>query len=149
MARIKGTTAQRFGLKGVKTAKLSEAELKAAQLGALRAKDTMKVKPVIVKKKRRRNLVKKEIRAELKRHAAWTVRREPFERIVREMAEQHNPEIRFQADAFDVFYEDFNKFGADLCYRMAQLARHSGRETIQPKDLHLALDILGASSLRA
>jgi len=84
--------------------------------------------------------------AEIRKYQKSTdllLRKRPFQRLVREIAQVHKPDIRFQSTALEALQEAAEAFlvgyfeDANLC------AIHAHRVTVQPKDLQLARRIRG------
>ena len=62
----------------------------------------------------------------------------PFERLVREIAQDLNPEIRFQSTAITAAHHAAEAYLVEMLEDANGLAIHAKRVTIKPKDLQLA-----------
>ena len=71
------------------------------------------------------------------------MQRLPFQRLVRELAREHNAELRFQASALLALQEATESYLVGLFEDVNLCALHAGRVTIMSKDLHLARRIRG------
>lgn len=71
------------------------------------------------------------------------IRRAPFQRIVREIAQEYRSDIRFQAVALAALQEASEAFLTGLFQDANYCALHAKRVTIMPKDLQLARRIRG------
>ena len=71
------------------------------------------------------------------------VRKLPFQRLVREIAQNIKPELRFQATSVLALQEAAESFLVSLFEDTNLCAIHAHRVTIQAKDLHLALRLRG------
>ncbi len=84
----------------------------------------------------------KEIR-KYQRSTQLLIRRLPFARLVREIAQDFKTDTRFQKGAFEALQEAAEMYLINLLEDTNLLAIHGKRVTIQPKDLQLALRIRG------
>ena len=71
------------------------------------------------------------------------IRRMPFERLVREIAQVHNPYLRFQSGAILALQESLEAYLVGLLEDSYLCAIHAKRVTIMPKDMQLARRIRG------
>ena len=71
------------------------------------------------------------------------IRRMPFQRLVREMAQTHNPYVRFQSGAILALQESAEAYLVGLLEDSNLCAIHAKRVTIMPKDIQLARRIRG------
>lgn len=75
------------------------------------------------------------------------IRRLPFQRLVREIAQEHVTDLRFQAQALAALQESAEAYLVGLFEDTNLCAIHAKRVTIQPRDMHLARRIRGESDL--
>ena len=66
------------------------------------------------------------------------IRRMPFQRLVREIAQTHNPYLRFQSGAILALQESAEAYLVGLLEDSNLCAIHAKRVTIMPKDMQLA-----------
>ena len=71
------------------------------------------------------------------------IRRMPFQRLVREIAQTHNPYLRFQSGAILALQESAEAYLVELLEDSNLCAIHAKRVTIMPKDIQLAQRIRG------
>ena len=71
------------------------------------------------------------------------IRRVPFQRLVREIAQVHNPYLRFQSSAILALQESAEAYMVGLLEDSNLCAIHAKRVTIMPKDMQLARRIRG------
>ena len=71
------------------------------------------------------------------------LRKLPFQRIVREIAGEHQSDLRFQASAIQALQEATEAYMVSLFEDTNMAAIHAKRVTIMPKDLALARRIRG------
>ncbi len=71
------------------------------------------------------------------------IRKLPFQRLVREIAQDYKSDLRFQTAAFEALQEASEAYLVGLNEDANLCAIHSKRVTIMPKDLQLALRIRG------
>jgi len=71
------------------------------------------------------------------------VRKLPFQRLVREIAQDQKTDLRFQATAVAALQEAAEAYLVGLFEDTNLCAIHAGRVTIMPKDLQLARRIRG------
>lgn len=88
----------------------------------------------------------KEIR-KYQKSAQLLLNKVPFQRLVREIAQNHSIALRFQPDALLALQESAEAFVIGLFDDMNLCAIHARRVTIMAKDMHLALRIRGSSFL--
>ena len=67
----------------------------------------------------------------------------PFQRLVREIAQTHNPCLRFQSGAILVLQESAEAYLVGMLEDSNLCAIHAKRVTIMPKDMQLARQIRG------
>ena len=77
------------------------------------------------------------------RSSELLIRRMPFQRLVREIAQTHNPHLRFQSGAILALQESAEAYLVGLLEDSNLCAIHAKRVTIMPKDLQLARRIRG------
>lgn len=68
----------------------------------------------------------------------FLIRRLPFQRLVREIAQDFQTDVRFQATAVEALQHAAEAYLVSLFQDTQQCAIHAKRVTIQPKDLNLA-----------
>ena len=71
------------------------------------------------------------------------IRRQPFQRLVREIAQGMRPDLRFQSSALEALQEAAEAHLVGLFGDTNLCAIHSGRVTILPKDMQLARRLRG------
>ena len=71
------------------------------------------------------------------------IRRMPFQRLVREIAQIHNPYVRFQSGAILALQESVEAYLVGLLEDSNLCAIHAKRVTIMPKDMQLVQRIRG------
>ena len=71
------------------------------------------------------------------------IRRMPFQRLVREIAQVHNPYLRFQSGAILALQKSAEAYLVGLLEDTNLCAIHARRVTIMPKDMQLAQQIRG------
>ena len=69
------------------------------------------------------------------------IRKMPFQRLVREIAQTHNPCLRFQSGAILALQESAEAYLVGLLEDSNLCAIHAKRVTIMPKDMQLARQI--------
>ena len=67
----------------------------------------------------------------------------PFQRLVREIAQVHNPYVRFQSSAILALQESVEAYLVGLLEDSNLCAIHAKRVTIMPKDMQLVRRIRG------
>ena len=77
------------------------------------------------------------------RSSELLIRRMPFQRLVRELAQVHNPYLRFQSSAILALQESVEAYLVGLLEDSNLCAIHAKRVTIMPKDMQLARWIRG------
>ena len=77
------------------------------------------------------------------RSSELLIRRMPFQRLVREIAQTHNPYLRFQSGAILALQESAEAYLVGLLEDSNLCAIHAKRVTIMPKDMQLARRIRG------
>ncbi|EIW71114.1 hypothetical protein TREMEDRAFT_37572 [Tremella mesenterica DSM 1558] len=71
------------------------------------------------------------------------IRKLPFQRLVREIAQDFKTDLRFQSSAIGALQEASEAYLVSLFEDTNLAAIHAKRVTIQPKDLHLARRLRG------
>lgn len=71
------------------------------------------------------------------------IRKMPFQRLVREIAQNFKPDLRFQSSVVLALQEAAEAYLVGLFEDTNLAAIHSGRVTIMPKDMQLARRIRG------
>ena len=77
------------------------------------------------------------------RSSELLIRRMPFPRLVREIAQVHNPYLQFQSGAILALQESVEAYLVGLLEDSNLCAIHAKRVTIMPKDMQLAQRIRG------
>ncbi|KAJ7888951.1 histone H3.1t [Mycena olivaceomarginata] len=70
----------------------------------------------------------------------------PFQCLVKEIAEDYQPDVRFQPSVLVVLQEAAEDYLVSVFEDSVQVAQHTHRETIQPRDMVLVLTVRGDSS---
>jgi len=86
---------------------------------------------------------------EIRRYQKTTellIRKLPFQRLVREIAQEYKHDLRFQGTAIMALQEAAEAYLVGLFEDTNLCAIHAKRVTIMPKDLHLARRIRGERS---
>ena len=76
------------------------------------------------------------------------IKKMPFQRLVREIAQQIDPELCFQSAAIRALQEAAEAYLVELFEDTLLCAIHAKRVTITTRDLQLALQIRGETVLR-
>lgn len=71
------------------------------------------------------------------------IRKLPFQRVVREVAQDFKPDLRFQPDAILALQEACEIYLTDLFGDCNLTALHAKRVTIMPRDVHLVRRVRG------
>ncbi|KAL4854703.1 histone H3 [Chlorella vulgaris] len=71
------------------------------------------------------------------------IRKRPFQRLVREIAQDFRPDLRFQSSALQCLQEAAEAYIVGLFEDTHLACLHAGRVTIKPKDMQLARRIRG------
>jgi len=74
------------------------------------------------------------------------IRKLPFQRFLREIAQSHKPDVRFQGSAVLALQEATEAYLVGLFEDTNSCAIHASRVTIMPKDIQLARRIRGERS---
>ena len=72
----------------------------------------------------------------------------PFQRLVREIAQVHNPYLQFQSGTILALQESAEAYLVGLLEDSNLCAIHAKRVTIMPKDMQLAQRIRGERALK-
>ncbi len=67
----------------------------------------------------------------------------PFQRLVREIAQEFNPELRFKSETIEALQEATEAYLVSLFEDTNLCAIHAKRVTIMPKDIQLARRLRG------
>ncbi len=105
-------------------------------------------KPAFRKKKRRYRPGTKAL-MEIRKYQKSTdllIRKLPFQRLVREVADNFKSDLRFQSAAILALQEAAEAYLVALFEDTNLLALHAKRVTIMPKDMQLAIRIRGERS---
>jgi histone H3 len=84
----------------------------------------------------------REIR-KYQRSTELLIRKLPFQRLVREIAQDHKTDLRFQSSAIAAIQEAAEHYLVGLFEDTNLCALHAKRVTIQPKDIQLSRRIRG------
>lgn len=71
------------------------------------------------------------------------IRRSPFQKLIREIAQEYKTELRFQANAVLALQEAAESYIVNLFEDSNLCAIHAKRVTVMPKDIQLARKIRG------
>lgn len=66
----------------------------------------------------------------------------PFNRLTSEIAQQYSSNMRFKGDAHKALHIGTEAYLVDVFQTANQVAIHGGRETVQAKDVELALKLM-------
>ena len=137
MARTKQTARKSSGGK----APLKQLATKVARKSSAAAKGGVK------KRKRYRpgTVALREIR-KYQRSTELLIRKLPFQRLVREIAQDYKADLRFQSSAVLALQEASEAYLVGLFEDTNMCAIHAKRVTIMPKDIQLARRIRGERS---
>jgi histone H3 len=151
MARTKQTASKSTGGKGGPSKQLaSKAAQKVGhsrQLAPVAARRTSPSTGGVKKPKRWRPGV--QALREIRRYQKSTellIRKLPFQRLVREVANDFKPDLRFQSHAIMALQEASEAYLVSLFEDTNLCAIHAKRVTIMPKDIQLARRIRGERS---
>lgn len=120
-----------------------------SKVGVKKATKKKSVVPREVKKKHRYRpgtVALREIR-KYQKSTDLLLRKVPFQRLVREIANDMNPKLRFQSYALLAIQEAAEGYLVGLFADCNLCAIHAKRVTIMPKDMKLARRIRGEHSL--
>lgn len=95
-----------------------------------------------VKRKRRAatNAIREIKREQGRTHTIIPVA--PFNRLTQEIAQEYKTDMRFKSDAHKALHMGAEAYLVEVFQGANKVAIHSGRETVQPKDVRLALDLM-------
>ena len=130
MARTKQTARQNLGLPDQRMALAS----KAIKRAPTAPKKPHRFRPGTV--------ALREIR-KYQKSTDLLIRKRPFQRLVREIAQDERPDLRFQSAALLALQEAAEAYLVGLFEDTNLCAIHAKRVTIMPKDMHLARRIRG------
>lgn len=68
------------------------------------------------------------------------VRKAPFKRLVREIANDYKTDLRFSVESFEALQEASESFLVELFDKTQLQAIHRGAQTIEPKDMQIVLN---------
>ena len=109
-------------------------------------KSSRKVAPTTTSQKTRRYKSGTVALREIKRYQKSTdllIRKLPFQRLVRELAQEYRKDLRFQSSAIFALQEATEAFVTSLLEDSNLCAIHAKRVTIMNRDIHLARRIRG------
>jgi histone H3 len=142
MARTKQVPSKNTAVKGPRK-KLHELQQKAK-----RKADEGGVKEALKKQDRKPHryhpgtVALREIR-KFQRGTDNLIRKLPFSRLVREIAQDFKNDVRFQGEAILALQEASEAYLVGIMQDTNDIAIHAGRVTIMPKDMQLAQRIRG------
>lgn len=134
MARTKQTARKSTGGKAPRKQLASKASRKQTTTGGLAIKKPHRFRPGTV--------ALREIR-KYQKGTELLIRRLPFQRLVREVAQDFKTDLRFQSSAILALQEASEAYLVGLFEDTNLCAIHAKRVTIMPKDIHLARRIRG------
>mgnify|MGYP002386795335 CR=1 FL=1 len=133
MARTKQTARKSTGGKAPRKQLASKAARKSAPAsGGLKKPHRYKPGTVALREIRR-----------YQKSTELLVRKLPFQRLVREIAQDYKTDVRFQASAIEALQEASESFLVGMFEDTNLCAIHAKRVTIMQKDMHLARRIRG------
>ena len=145
MARTKVTVRKNPGSIGKNNPKTKKVPEKRPRIGNKVPKNTNKINPVGIKKTHRFRPGTVALR-EIRRYQKSTellVRKLPFQRLVREVAQEFKSDLRFQSSAVLALQEASESYMVGLFEDTNLCAIHAKRVTIMTKDMQLARRIRG------
>jgi len=95
------------------------------------------------KKQRKRKASTNAIR-EIKREQSNTskiIPVAPFNRLTQSISQQYKTDVRFKGEAHDALHIGAESYLVEVFQNANKAAIHSGRETVQVKDMQLVLDL--------
>eukprot|EP00178_Gracilaria_changii_P002056 TRINITY_DN1305_c0_g3_i1.p2 TRINITY_DN1305_c0_g3~~TRINITY_DN1305_c0_g3_i1.p2 ORF type:complete len:138 (-),score=28.89 TRINITY_DN1305_c0_g3_i1:28-441(-) len=134
MARTKQTARKSTGGKAPRKHVASKAARKSAHVGGGGVKKPHRFRPGTV--------ALREIRR-YQKSTELLLRKLPFQRLVREIAQEYKTDLRFQSSAIAALQEACEAYLVGLFEDSNLCAIHAKRVTIMPKDLQLARRIRG------
>lgn len=99
-----------------------------------------------LRRRRRRNPPGNQVLKEIRKYQRSTdllLLRMPFQRLVREIAQEYKTDLRFQASAIEAIQEATEAYLTGLFEDANLCAVHAKRVTIMPRDVRLARRIRG------
>lgn len=93
-----------------------------------------------------RKLSHPDFSSQIKKTTELLLRKLPFQRLVREIAHDYRPDIRFQSSAIGALQEATEAILVAILADTNECALHAKRVTIQPKDMQLARRLRGKVS---
>jgi len=134
MARTKQTARKTTGGKAPRKQLATKAARKSAPMAEGAVKVNRRYRPGTV--------ALREIR-KYQKSTELLIRRLPFQRLVREIAQSYKADLRFQGTALMALQEATEAYVVGLFEDTNMCAIHAKRVTIMPKDMHLARRIRG------
>eukprot|EP00761_Pharyngomonas_kirbyi_P010770 gb/GECH01010793.1/.p1 GENE.gb/GECH01010793.1/~~gb/GECH01010793.1/.p1 ORF type:complete len:136 (+),score=30.54 gb/GECH01010793.1/:1-408(+) len=135
MARTKQTARKSTGGKAPRKSLATKAARKSAPSGGVKKPHRYKPGTVALR----------EIR-KYQKSTELLIRKLPFQRLVREIAQDYKSDLRFQTTAVLALQEASEAYLVGLFEDTNLCAIHAKRVTIMPKDIHLARRIRGERS---
>jgi histone H3 len=133
MARTKQTARKTTGGKAPRKSLASKAAKKSApSTGGLKKPHRYKPGTVALREIRR-----------FQKSTELLIKRAPFQRLVREIAQDYKSDLRFQQSAVEALQEASEAYAVGLFEDTNLCAIHARRVTIMPKDMQLARRIRG------
>ncbi len=135
MARTKQTARKNAGGKAPRKQLATKAVHKAAPAGGVKKRNRYRPGTVALREIRR-----------YQKSTDLLIRKLPFQRLVREIAQDFKGDLRFQSAAVLALQEASEAYLVGLFEDTNLCAVHAKRVTIMPKDIHLARRIRGERS---
>jgi histone H3 len=126
--------------------RVAQAALHAGKTGG-KSLTLLRNEAEVVKKRRYRpgTVALREVRR-YQKSSELLVRKAPFRRLVREIAQEYKPDLRFQEGALDAIQEASEAYLVGLFEEANLCAIHAKRVTITPRDMQLTRRIRGERS---
>jgi histone H3 len=135
MARVKQTARKSTGGKAPRKQLVTKAARKAARTGGVKKPHRYRPGTVALREIRRYQKITDVL-----------IRKAPFQRLVREIAQDFKNDLRFQSPAIMALQEASEAYIVGLFEDSQLCAIHARRVTIMPKDIQLARRIRGERS---
>lgn len=132
MARTKQTARKSTGGKALRKSVASKAARKSSRVGGVKKPHRFRPGTVALREIRR-----------YQKSTELLIRKLPFQRLVREIAQEFKTDLRFQSSAIAALQEAAEAYLVGLFEDTNLCAIHAKRVTIMPKDIQLARRIRG------
>ena len=132
MARTKQTARKSTGGKAPRKSVASKAARKSSRVGGVKKPHRFRPGTVALREIRR-----------YQKSTELLIRKLPFQRLVREIAQEFKTDLRFQSSAIAALQEAAEAYLVGLFEDTNLCAIHAKRVTIMPKDIQLARRIRG------